>query len=217
MFDAKQAVSAFKDVSSAIAETDAPLSFTTREQWLKAAEAIMAHWVRVEGYDYPSNTRVACGWPKKGKGRGDPIGQCWSFQSSTDGSIEMFISPSIGDASRACDILLHEMVHATVGNENGHNKLFGKLARALGMEGKLTATIAGADLKELIETNVLAVLGAYPHAELRAMTTTKKAKTYLIKMKCPECEYPAYTTQKWIDSDGTPLCPSCDGMSLEIC
>lgn len=193
-------------------------AFDTREAWLKAAEGIMAHWIRVEGYVYPDKTRVSCGFPKKGKGRGTPIGQCWDTSVSGDGTYEMFISPSIGDPSRACDILLHEMVHAAVGLDAGHGKPFGKLARALGLEGKLTATVAGADLKELIADKVLAELGPYPHAALGADEgggkTTPKAKTYLIKLECPECEYPAYTTRKWLDSDGAPVCPSC-GIPLE--
>lgn len=189
----------------------------TREQWLKAAEGIMSHWIRVEGYEYPEKTRIACGFPKSSKGRGVAIGQCWTNEVSADKTFEMFICPSIDDPKRVCDILLHEMVHATVGIENGHNKVFGKLARALGLEGKLTATTAGAELVELIETNVLPKLGAYPHSALMAGTGVKgpkKAKTYLIKHECPECEYPAYTTQKWLDSDGAPVCPTCQ-ISLE--
>lgn len=194
-------------------ERSASQTFGTREEWLRAGEAIMAAWIRLDndGY-YPSNTRVSCGFPRKGKGRGTPIGQCWDTSISGDGTFEMFISPEIADPSRACDILLHEMVHAAVGIEDGHGKAFGKLARKLGLEGKLTSTVAGADLKELIASAVLAKLGPYPHAAMNvgASRTTPKAKTYLIKLTCPECEYPAYTTRKWLQSDGAPVCPSCN-------
>lgn len=189
------------------------MTYETREEWLRAAERVMRHWIEIEGYTYPDNTRVSCGFPRKGKGRGDPIGQCWSYIVSGDETFEMFICPTQGDPGEVAHILLHEMCHATVGLENGHNKVFGKLARALGFEGKLTATVPDSDLRALIKAQVLDILGPYPHAQmtLRKGSTTPKAKTYLIKLVCPECEYPAYTTQKWLDSDGAPLCPSCDG------
>jgi hypothetical protein len=188
--------------------------FTTREEWLRAAEVIMAAWVRADNDGhYPEKTRVSCGFPKVSRGRGDAIGQCWDTSVSADGTFEMFISPVIGDPSRVCDILLHEMVHAAVGLEHGHNKVFGKLARRLGLEGKLTAPVAGDELKELIKSQIVDKLGPYPHAKLGGEgggKTTPKQKTYLIKLACPECEYPAYTTRKWLDSDGAPVCPSCN-------
>lgn len=189
-------------------------AFETREAWLKAAEMIMARWIEVEGHSYPSTTRVACGFPKRSKGRGTAIGQCWSNVVSADRHFEMFICPTLGDGMDACAVLIHEMVHATVGIKEGHNKVFGKLARALGLEGKLSATVAGADLRDLIQTQVLDVLGAYPHAALNARggdsEGPKKAKTYLTKCECGDCGYIAYTTRKWLDSAGSPVCPSCE-------
>lgn len=191
----------------------ATVPYATREEWLKAAELVMSAWIRLEGVTYPAKTRVSCGFPHKGKGRGTLIGQCWDTTVSGDGTYEMFISPEIADPSRACDILLHEMCHAAVGIQNGHNKVFGSLARKLGLEGLLTATVAGEELKELIQKHCLDKLGPYPHSAMNVgkggAKTTPKAKTYLIKLSCPECDYPAYTTRKWLESDGAPVCPSC--------
>lgn len=184
--------------------------FTTREAWLKAAESIMSEWIMIEGYDYPANTRVACGFPKTSKGRGRAIGQCWTKTVSDDLTFEIFICPSLADPVDVCGVLIHEMCHATVGIENGHNKVFGKLARALGMEGKLTSTTVGDDLRELIETRVLPSCGKYPHATLRAgdksVGEPKKAKTYLKKAECDECGYTVRVTDRWLDM-GAPLCP----------
>lgn len=186
-------------------------TFDTREAWLKAAESLMSSWIEIEGHAYPTNTRVSCGFPKSGKGRGKHIGQCWSEVVSGDKHFEIFITPELSDAGEVCAVLIHEMVHATVGIKEGHNKVFGKLARALGLEGKLTATIAGDELKSLINDKVCKVLGAYPHARMNIggedSEGPKKAKTYLIKCECPRCGYIAYSTAKWLDERGTPHCP----------
>lgn len=200
----------------------APRADMTREAWLKRAESIMARWIEIEGYSYPAHTRVSCGFPKSFKGRGRAIGQCWSRQVSADEHFEMFICPTLSDGVDVCGVLIHEMTHATVGIENGHNKVFGKLARALGMEGKLTATTVGDDLRELIVNQVIAVIGDYPHA---AMTVSapdktkapKRAKTYLIKCECDTCGHVSYSTAKWIgaalEEGGAMRCPNsaCDG------
>lgn len=186
--------------------------FDTREAWLKAAESIMAAWIEIEGYSYPTNTRVACGFPKSHKGRGNAIGQCWAQEVSNDRTFEMFICPTLSDPVDVCGVLIHEMTHATVGIEHGHNKVFGALARKLGMEGKLTATTVGADLRELIVDRVLPAVGPYPHATLNArdggkIIEPKRGKTYLRKCECPECGYIAYTTAKWLEG-GAPICPN---------
>src|ERR1700761_2866036 len=127
-------------------------SLDTREAWLKAAESIMATWIELEGYTYPSNTRVACGFPKSHKGRGSAIGQCWSTVVSGDAHFEIFVSPTHMDGAAVAETLLHEMVHATVGLEHGHDKVFGALARKLGFQGKLTSGPLGDDERELIRT-----------------------------------------------------------------
>lgn len=185
--------------------------YDTREAWLKAAEAVMAYWIEVEGYEYPTNTRVSCGFPKQSKGRGNAIGQCWSTEVSGDQHFEIFISPTHNDALEACGTLLHEMVHATVGIEAAHGKHFVKLARMLGLEGKPTHCGPGADTKELIQAKVIDVLGDYPAAPMNVSDIkTKKVpngKTYLKKCECEECGYIAYTTAKWINEVGMPHCP----------
>ena len=46
--------------------------------------------------------------------------------------------------------LVHELVHIlAVGVEEGHRGKFTKLAKAIGLEGKMTATHAGETLKAL--------------------------------------------------------------------
>ena len=187
----------------------------TREEWLKLAEQGMRAWIEQlpNGdalYQYPQHTRISCGFPKSSKGRNNAIGQCWTAKVSADETTEMFICPTQAEAARVCDILLHEMVHATVGVEHGHKKPFIRLARMLGLEGKITATVAGASLKARIG-ELLKTLPPYPHAELHPLArTTPKQKTALLKCECPSCGYLARVTAKWIDKAGAPICPGCE-------
>jgi hypothetical protein len=181
-----------------------------REDWLKLAEQKMVAWIVALSYAYPENTRISCGFPKSSKGRNNAIGQCWSSAASADRTHEIFISPTQADKARVCDILLHEMVHATVGIEAGHGKPFTTLARALGLEGKPTATFAGEALKARID-GMLETLPDYPHATITpSVQTTKKQKTALLRCECPQCGYLARVTAKWVDSVGAPICPACD-------
>jgi len=180
----------------------------TREEWLKLAEQAMVPWITALAYTYPQHTRISCGFPKSTRGRGNhAIGQCWTTRCSADQTAEIFISPTQATASRVCDILLHEMCHATVGVEHGHKKPFIALARALGLHGKITAIVAGPDLEKRIGA-MLATLPPYPHAELNpSQYTTPKQKTALLKVQCEECGYVARVTAKWLHSVGAPICP----------
>jgi hypothetical protein len=60
-------------------------------------------------------------------------------------------------------IVAHELVHAAVGVEQGHGPAFGKVARAIGLEGKLTATVPGERFVASVEL-ILAEVGPFPHA-----------------------------------------------------
>ncbi len=180
----------------------------TREQWLNAAALLVRPLFDEQGAnDYP-RFRVSCGWPKGGRGK--TIGQAWHPESSGDGTSEIFISPALDEPVRVLDILIHELIHATVGNDAGHRGPFRKLAKAIGLEGKMTATVAGEELA----TKLLALtgnLGPYPHAELSKSSRIKQG-TRMLKLMC-ECGYTVRTTQKWIDV-GLPTC--CCGQEMEL-
>ncbi|MEG7677046.1 hypothetical protein U2060_15005, partial [Listeria monocytogenes] len=82
----------------------------------------------------------------------------------------------------------------------GHGPKFRALATAIGLEGKMTATVPGealrATLAEIIES-----VGPWPHAELRkgeAADKPKKQGTRMLKVQCPACDYTVRTTQTWI-------------------
>jgi hypothetical protein len=62
-------------------------------------------------------------------------------------------------------ILAHGLVHAAVGVEQGHGPAFGKVARAIGLDGKLTATVPGERFVAAVAP-ILAEVGPVPHAPL---------------------------------------------------
>ena len=185
-----------------------------REQWLKAMADEFRSKFKVVGYPLPDNIRYSCGWTTRKKA----IGQAHADVNSGDGHFEIFVSPQIGEASRAADILLHELVHVAVGLKEGHNKVFKACMKAVGLEGKATATIASPALKAELDA-MIQKLGPYPHAELARgfATGPKKQSTRLLKVECPACGFLFRTTQKHLNQvaeEGATLrCPksSCDG------
>lgn len=181
----------------------------TREAWLHAVAKELGALFAEHDATIPSNIRISCGWPSvKGlASKHQRIGECWSETSSADGHHEIFVSPILSDATRVTGVLAHELIHATVGNKHGHKAPFKRLALAIGLEGKMTATTEGPAFIAAIEP-ILARVGPYPHAELRAMSNGRaKQTTRLLKVECEECGYTARVTAKWLDDVGAPHCP----------
>lgn len=194
----------------------------TREQWLQRAVGLMTPLFKSKGYDVPS-VRVAIGWPSsraKSK-RNRVLGECWDKKAADDKLAQIFITPMY-KATDACDAmgvlptLVHEVVHAVVGNKEKHNRVFGKCARAVGLEGKLTSTHASdvlvGECKAWEKT-----LGPFPHAGLNPSAgPTKKQTTRMIKCECAECGYACRTSRQWIDDVGAPHCPKHGSMVFDI-
>lgn len=187
-----------------------------REEWLTqlAEKHIRPLFESVEG-KWPEAYRVSIGFPK-GRGRGaNAIGQCWAPAASADKTPELFISPEL-EPVRAVDVLIHELIHASVGLKSGHTGEFRKLAKSLRLEGKMTATVAGQALENEIKT-WLTKMPPFPGAVMNIANggATKKEKgpgSRLIKLQCPDCEYTVRTTAKWI-SIGLPTCPCGEEMT----
>lgn len=184
----------------------------TREGWLLAAISLMRPLFSEKGYTVPE-VRVSCGWPStRGlSSKNKVLGEAWCKTAASDKIAQIFITPWLNsptDPQGILPTLLHEVVHATVGNKEGHNKVFGKCARALGLEGKLTATYASKDLvQQCIKWHEQ--LGAFPHGKLDSMKRPKKKQsTRLIKCECKKTGYTCRTTRKWIEEYGAPLSPS---------
>jgi hypothetical protein len=196
------------------------LKHATREQWLEAAVSLMAPHFGRNGYaDFPK-VRVSCGWPSS-RGLGGKkitVGECWDKSAAEDGIAQIFVSPRIKKHEDVLPVLAHEVCHAVVGNAAKHGKVFKKCALAIGLEGKMTATVPGEKLLAEAKHWVEKSLGDYPHSQLNPKgRPTKKQTTRMVKCECKACGYSLRTSRKWLNEAGAPLCP-CNGepMHFEI-
>ena len=183
----------------------------TREAWLLQAIDLSKPLFESFNYKVPK-IHVTCGWPSSRglSAKKRAIGECWAASASKDGISQIFISPYLDEVDTEQGVLatlVHEIVHAVVGIKEKHNKVFGKCARAVGLEGKLTSTVAGKVLLARFEA-WLTKLGTYPHSKLDSCKSpTKKQTTRLIKAECIVCGYNVRVTRKWLEKVGAPICP----------
>lgn len=185
------------------------MKHATRETYLASATEYLAPHFTNLGFPLPA-VRASVGIPAGGKGgKLKRIGECWSNLASADNTTEIFICPSQSDPVAVLAILLHELIHAAVGLKCGHKGAFKRVALALGLEGKMTATVPGAaltkDLQALSDT-----LGEYPHAALNTALSGRKTQgTRMIKLECDDCGWSCRTAQKNVDA-GLPTCGAID-------
>lgn len=213
-----------------------------REEWLTAAAGHIAKQVLEpaglrsmtprDGQDDRrdwSELRVSTSFPSKKalslKNR--TIGQCWAPEASSKGLTEVFISPVLEEPVRVLDVLTHEMVHACMPQGTKHGPQFAAACRAVGLEGKPTATAAGPELTATLEM-IATVIGPYPHAAIDQTLIPKQA-TRQLKAACVNeaCESGQYAyrpgqrfqvriTQQWWNAYGPEMvCPAC-GEGLEL-
>lgn len=178
----------------------------TREGWLSDGLTLITPRIKAAGYSLPSTVKVACGFPVGSRGGKKIMGQCISPKASAAGHTEMFISPTISDPETALGVLLHEAGHAACGVEAGHGPKFKAFCAALGLTGKATEAMPGAETARWLREEVLPLLGAYPHASVDP-NARKKQGTRMIKLVCPETGYTVRTTKKWL-AMGVPVSPA---------
>lgn len=200
-------------MSDLIDETE----FTTREAWLMTAiEHLRPKFAEID-HELPEQIRVSTGWSKNARKGG--IGWTWISTAAEDKVSNVFISPEKSDSVEVLGILIHELVHVADDCQNGHNKAFKDMAVPLGLTGKMTATVAGDDLRSEFEALVM-IMGDYPHARMVVGdhgkgSGPKTQTTRMIKVECDCCGYVVRTTRKWLDM-GNPQCPSGTEMVPEI-
>lgn len=180
----------------------------TREAWLQALASDLRVWFRENGLPEPGPVRIGVGYTSHGR-RSKAIGQCWVPEASADGVSEIILHPGLIDPVEVGATLLHELVHAAVGVEQKHGPVFKAAATALGLTGRMTATVAGEEAAAGILTLVDRI-GPYPHAAFNPggiASTPPKQGTRQLKVECSACGYTARTTRKWLDLGGAPFCP----------
>jgi len=194
-----------------------------REQWLNQVASGFMPYIADTAEDVTNGTetnengehfrfpvvKVSCGWPHKGgMAKSRVRGECWDTSASEGNYAEIFISPVESDPNEVAHILAHELIHALLGTAVGHKRPFPQIAKAIGLEGKPTATHGGPEFFDWASP-IIDAAGEYPHAKIEGTSGRKKKKTYLLKAQCPECGYTVRVTQKHIDAGGLPACPSC--------
>lgn len=181
----------------------------TREQWLNAVAKGLGPTFEKNGAPLPP-FRVSIGFPSTGH-RGKRVAECHSAASSADNHHEIYIRPDQAEPIEVAATLAHELVHAGVGLKHGHDRTFRRVALAIGLEGPMRSTHAGAAFKELA-AGIIEQVGAFPHAELvvnqRSFLSDapKKQSTRYLKAECPECGYTVRLSRMWL-SWGAPICP----------
>lgn len=218
--------------------SDTP-KFTTREAWLNCVAGQLAPVFEDLGAPLPAKIRIAIGFTSTGR-RGRSIGECWSYEASDDGHYEIIIRPDLAEARDALPgavaaILAHELVHAAVGIPAGHGPAFRRVARAIGLVGKMTATVAGPQFRDRIAP-ALAHAGPLPHGRLftsagggggggggdgtdeageRTSTAPRKQPSRMVRCTCETCGYTVRTARHWIKTKGAPLCPTDGPMQVK--
>jgi hypothetical protein len=184
--------------------------FDTREDWLNAFVSATRPIFENAGFPLPEKVRVSIGFTSSGK-RGKSIGECWNDTCSDDGHFEIFLKPTTQTASRLADILTHELCHAAVGLKAAHGKRFRACAIAMGLEGKMTSTIAGVAWYHWA-LPVLERLGPIPYAAMALgdSSAKPKQKTNLLKVECGTCGWLARVTAKWVHPYSELQCPDPD-------
>jgi len=200
------------DWSAAVVAALAPAAYPNREAWLHAfADAARDHFAAA-GHALPDTLRIGVGWTSGGaRAASKVIGECYYPAAASDGVRSIIISTGAGlpDAEAVAAVLTHELAHAALDAGVGHKAPFVKLVRALGLEGKATATVAG-DAWRAWAGPVLAALGDYPHSTLSAGQTGKKKQAARnLKAAC-DCGV-IYRMSKTTALLGLPACGACGG------
>jgi hypothetical protein len=167
------------------------------------------------GFNVPDNIRFSTGWPSVGAlaKRKRRIGECWYPDSSAAQDHNIIVSLVRSDPFDVAETAIHEVCHTIAGADAGHKAPFKRVAVAVGLAGKMTATELGAELRERLHA-FLPSIPPYPHAMVDG-SGRKKQSTRMLKALCPRCgEYLVRLSRKVADM-GLPECPVCKvGMEL---
>jgi hypothetical protein len=205
--------------------------------YLSAAALLLLSLFEKAGYEVPTKKNgdldftVGLGFPSKKAtaAKNQRIGEAWSDTMVSSGQHAIIISQAMPvktkeDRIQMLGILLHEMIHVTVGLKCGHKGAFRACALALGLAGKMTATFVDKDKPGLSGLHsylgtVADALGAAPWG----MIDTSKIKpqgTRMLRCKCVDCGFLFRASSRWVwgseetgPREGGLQCPdpSCGG------
>ena len=188
------------------------MTYPNREAWLHAFTDMARQHFQAAGRPLPDTLRIGVGWTSGGaRAANKVIGECYHPAAASDGVRSIIISTgrALPDVEAVAAVLTHELAHAALEAGVGHKRPFVTLVRALGLEGKATATVAG-DAWRAWAAPVLTALGDYPHSTLTAGETGKKKQTTRqLKAECG-CGV-IYRMSLTVALKGLPPCGACGG------
>ena len=183
----------------------------TREDWLQESIKVLKETVFADAGITVPDVYVSVGFPKGSRGsKNKAIGQCHPSELSADEKAHIFIHPELDESTRVLDVLIHELIHAVDGCKSGHKGAFKRMALQCGLTGKMTATEADPLILLPRLREIVGQIGEYPHARLGGKGKDgdgEGAGSRLKKCECLSCGYIAYTSRKWLEELGAPICP----------
>src|SRR3990167_8064472 len=184
----------------------------TREQWLDSAVEQFRERVELACEARLGAVKVSVGFPSKRatSAKNKAVGQCWHHELVKQDAAHVFISPLVADPVIVLGIGLHELCHAALPAKTGHKAAFAMAIKSLGLEGKPTSTVVGAELADRLNDEALPVLGPYPHQAFDVSTLAKKQST---RLRLYECQCPVKVRVARDDFDAT--CNWCDSKFVQ--
>ncbi len=177
----------------------------TREQWLTTVlHKHVAPLLAAHGATVPADCKVSVGFPGGGSAR-KRIGECWPRSRSSQGVNEIFLNPVMRTPFTLVDVLVHEAIHAADDCKSGHKGFFRRVAKSVGLEGKMTATHAGAELAKWIN-ETLAAMPAFDYGSL-TLDGAGKQKNRHMKLECSACGAVWRMSNQWFQL--ATRCPCC--------
>jgi hypothetical protein len=210
----------------------------TREEWLREAIRRFRPVFKEAGIEIPKGVRITIGFGPTGARQENAtiLGVTAARVLSSTNVNEIFISPEHAEAPTMLATVIHELIHAVDDCEHGHKGPFVEMAKALGLDGKMTATVPGEELTKALEI-MADEMGPYPGSKMNLeggrpiagpggeipggpiTSGPRRQGTRMIKRMCvqdPEQDcfgYAVRLTQKWIDV-GNPHCPNGHEMTV---
>jgi len=195
-----------------------------REEWLKrAVDKVKSHVESHTKREIPP-VLVSCGFPSSGgaKLNNTTLGECWPSESTFDGTRQIFVNPVIKDPVKVLEVLIHELVHAVLPDDEKHGPEFKRMAKAVGLVGPAKSTSAGDELQAKL-TIFAEELGEFDNKPIILKTKDKKkGPKSTFKLHCPDkrdCKETCHLSDKLHGEDyavtvgkkalklGVPKCP----------
>jgi len=181
-----------------------------REDWLTEVARRLEPMFRRKGY-YSKAYRVTCGWPctRAVSTSRRRVGECHPPERSDGNVYEVFVSPTVADSVEVAGIVCHELIHASVGVECGHEGAFRLACKHLEMKGKPTQAVPGGKMLAEVE-RIVRELGVYPHYKVEVPRRAAARQEPPVRLECAKCGCRVTISRKWLADAGHPTC-GCGG------